>query len=97
RRDLAAMMERCRSDYEYRGPRPDGGAGPPVLRILRRRTSSREPESAARSCGGPLVQADREAGAEVRGIRLALEEPSTDAGVETSAQEPVLSVKLRAI
>ena len=24
RQDLRAMMERCRSDYEYRGPRPDG-------------------------------------------------------------------------
>ena len=24
RQDLRAMMERCRTDYEYRDPRPDG-------------------------------------------------------------------------
>src|SRR5262245_56301434 len=50
---------------------------------------------AARS--GALVQPDREAGAEVPRIRLALEQPSADARVQTPTQETVLSIKLRAI
>src|SRR5262245_40846733 len=50
-----------------------------------------------RSSDGRLFQADREAGAEVRAIRLALEQPSPGAGVETPAQEVVLSEELRPI
>src|SRR5215467_13316303 len=69
-----------------------GGAG--------RRTAEGEggvPADLRATRSGALVQTDREAGAEVPGIWLALEQPSADARVQTPAQETVLSIKLPAI
>ena len=59
-----------------------------------------EPDAAAEGEGRVregLVEADREAGPEVRGVRLALEQPAPDARVEAAAQEAVLPVELGAI
>jgi hypothetical protein len=44
-----------------------------------------------------LVQPDREAGPEIRGVGLALEQAAVDARVDAAAQEAVLPVDLGAL